>query len=171
MRALLVYESMFGNTESVARAVAAGLGTVLRTDIHTVASAPLVLPDDVGLLVVGAPAGLEATRHLAVTQAHRAGIPARSTGIGVCEWLQRLQPADIPAVSFDTSVYTPFPATADNPADPVSHRLHHLGMRVMRHESFYTRDTLGPLEGRELEHARRWAQHLAAEVAGTLTPA
>ncbi|GLY29581.1 flavodoxin domain-containing protein [Kineosporia sp. NBRC 101731] len=167
MKALLVYESMFGNTESVARAVAAGLGTVMHTDIHTVASAPLVLPDDVDLLVVGAPHGLDSCRDLALTQAHRAGIAARSTGIGVCEWLQRLQPADIAAVAFGTCVYTQM----SDGTDPVSHRLHHLGMRVMRHESFYTRDTLGPLEGHELEHARLWAQRLATEVAGTLASA
>ena len=53
MRALVVVESMWGNTRAVAEAVARGLGgdpTVIDVD-----QAPSTLPTNVGLLVVGGP--------------------------------------------------------------------------------------------------------------------
>lgn len=39
-RALVVYESMFGNTKAVASAVARGLATRMTVDIHEVGAAP-----------------------------------------------------------------------------------------------------------------------------------
>ncbi|MFI6423937.1 hypothetical protein [Promicromonospora sp. NPDC050880] len=83
MRVLVVYESIFGNTELIARAVAAGIELGMRTSVETgtetgtdtgtetglaagtggparidvveVGRAPAVVPVDVGLLVVGGP--------------------------------------------------------------------------------------------------------------------
>ena len=54
MRALVVFESMFGDTETIARAVADGLSDAIRVDIVDVATAPRV-DADVDLLVVGGP--------------------------------------------------------------------------------------------------------------------
>ena len=55
MKALLVYESLFGNTEQVARAVAEGLSRRLPVQTLEVGSAPLTLGSDIGLVVVGGP--------------------------------------------------------------------------------------------------------------------
>ena len=55
MRALVVYESMYGNTRDVAKAVADGLATRMPVQLTEVGTAPTVLGDDIGLLVVGAP--------------------------------------------------------------------------------------------------------------------
>lgn len=54
MKALVVYESMFGNTEQVARAVATGLGRHLDVELVAVANAPDTV-SDVDLVVVGGP--------------------------------------------------------------------------------------------------------------------
>ena len=54
-RALVVYESMFGNTKAVAESVALALSRDFEVDLTECGSAPLPLPDDVALLVVGAP--------------------------------------------------------------------------------------------------------------------
>jgi len=167
MKALLVYESMFGNTESVAREVAVGLGTALRTDIHTAMSAPTVIPDDVVLLVVGAPVhALGPSPHgandEAARQAHRAGLAARSLSVGVQDWLDALSPCGIPAVSFDTRIGDRFPAQA---LHPIRCRLLRLGFDVQAHESFYARTSMGPLAEGELLHARRWAERIADHVA------
>ncbi|MBT0773218.1 flavodoxin family protein [Kineosporia sp. J2-2] len=156
MRALLVYESRFGNTESVARAVAAGLGTVVRVDIHTPASAPVVLGDDVALLVVGAP-----------THALGHGVPEgdgvdRYACASVRDWLETLHPAGIPAASFDTHAGGPF---TGRPARTVSHRLRRLGLQLRGHESFCAKGVLGPMEDGELDHAQRWGENLAASLA------
>lgn len=150
MRALLVFESMFGNTESVARAVAAGLGTRYKVDIHTPASAPTALGDDVGLLVVGAP-----THAMALNR-------AAGTGTGVREWLETLQPSGIPAASFDTHVGEAF---TEPEFRTISHRLRRLGLQVQSHESFYAKGSVGPLEDGELDHAQRWAENLADSLA------
>ena len=55
-RAMVVFESMFGNTELVARAVADGLRAEgVPTRVAEVSAAPADLPPSVELLVVGAP--------------------------------------------------------------------------------------------------------------------
>jgi flavodoxin len=55
VKALVVYESMFGNTEQVARSVAAGLGEVVDVEVVDVSQAPTSLGDDVGLIIAGGP--------------------------------------------------------------------------------------------------------------------
>ena len=44
MRALVVFESMFGNTKQIAEAVAGGLSASLRTDLAEVSDAPTEIP-------------------------------------------------------------------------------------------------------------------------------
>jgi flavodoxin len=53
-RALVVYESMFGNTEAIAHAIAEGLSPHLSVELVEVSAAPITLRD-VDLLVTGAP--------------------------------------------------------------------------------------------------------------------
>ncbi len=55
MRALVVYESMFGNTRVIADAVAIGLSTWLDVGLVEVGTADPALNDDVRLLIVGGP--------------------------------------------------------------------------------------------------------------------
>ena len=57
MRALVVFESMFSNTEKVAHAVADGLhvGGCPTVQVVRVDRAPTTVPDDVDLVVVGGP--------------------------------------------------------------------------------------------------------------------
>ena len=89
MRALVVHESMFGNTETVARAVADGLSTVagIEVDRAAVHSASTDLAD-VDLVVVGGPThafsmSRESTRADAVTKGANeavARVPASGNG-------------------------------------------------------------------------------------------
>ncbi|HEX6918357.1 MAG TPA: flavodoxin domain-containing protein, partial [Phycicoccus sp.] len=53
-RALVVYESMFGNSEQVARAVAAGAGEVMSVDVREVTTAPTEL-GGYDVVVIGGP--------------------------------------------------------------------------------------------------------------------
>ena len=55
MRALVIYESMFGNTQQVAQAIGEGLALILSADVVEVGHAPATVPVDVSLLVVGGP--------------------------------------------------------------------------------------------------------------------
>jgi flavodoxin len=49
MKALVVYESMWGNTEKVAHAIAAGLGESMEVELAEVGSAPVAPGPEVRL--------------------------------------------------------------------------------------------------------------------------
>ena len=55
MRALVMYESMFGNTRDIANALAGGMSAHLEVEVVEVSAAPATVGDDVDLLVVGGP--------------------------------------------------------------------------------------------------------------------
>jgi hypothetical protein len=163
-RAMVVFESMFGNTEVIAHAVADGLASTMGVDVVEVGAAPAALPDDLDLLVVGGPThafGLTrpATRQDAARQAGHALV---SSGLGLREWLEDLQPGDgLPAAAFDTKVRRPhLPGSAAHGAD---RRLRRLGARtIVRPESFWVSGTPGPLLEGEVERARQWGSRVAA---------
>ena len=52
MRALVVFESMFGNTQEIAEAIADGLSGRMQVDLVEVGAAPAEVGDEVALLVV-----------------------------------------------------------------------------------------------------------------------
>lgn len=58
MRAVIVYESMFGSTRYVAEAIAEGLADCAEVSVVPVAHANAEVLDGVDLLVVGAPTHL-----------------------------------------------------------------------------------------------------------------
>jgi len=164
-RVLVVYESMFGNTREIAKAVADGLSEAGTVDVVEVGSAPTVLPEDVDLLVVGAPThafGMSrpATRKSAADQAVGDLV---STGIGVREWLDELRPVDPTTTvsAFDTRVkIAMMPGSA---ARRALGRLRALGFpMLMRSESFYVAGTPGPLKDGEVDRAKAWGVKLAA---------
>ncbi|MED7923742.1 flavodoxin domain-containing protein [Nonomuraea sp. LP-02] len=165
MYALVVYESMYGNTRAVAESIAEGLASAMRAEVAEVATAPDVVGADVGLLVVGGPThafGLSrvSTRQSAAQQAE--GGPLVSGGRGVREWLAALRTssATLDAAAFDTRVAKPrMPGSA---AQGVARRLRRAGVRLAcPARSFYVEGTLGPLVPGELDRAREWGESLA----------
>lgn len=168
--ALVVYESMFGNTEAVAEAVADGLRAVMDVEVLEVSRAPLLeLLDDVDLLVVGAPThafGLSRpeTRRDA---AERVGHAVISDTTGMREWLAEAYsaPRDLPVACFDTHVRVPnLPGRAGHAAEK---RLRRLGANVVGSPtSFYVHGYEGPLYAGEAERARAWGEELGSLVAG-----
>ena len=165
MRALVVYESMFGNTQAIADAVADGLSDRMRVEVLEVGAAPTTIDDDVALLVVGGPThafGMSRpqTRQDAARQAAE-GLVSR--GIGLREWLATLQaPAGVAAATFDTRISRPrLPGSAARAAEK---RLRRLGFRIVAPAaSFYVEGTSGPLQEGEPERARRWGQTLGSK--------
>lgn len=163
-RALVVFESMFGNTQKIAEAVQEGLSVHVSTDILEVGTVPDRLPDDVELLVVGGPThafGMSrpATREDATRQA--AGHVV-SGGIGLREWLATLERASgkLAVAAFDTRIAKPrLPGSAARSAEK---RLRKVGFRIAAGaESFYVTGTTGPLVHGETERARAWGEKLA----------
>ena len=87
---MVIYESMFGDNQQVARAIAAGLAQAgVQTEAIEVGNAPSTITPDVDLLVVGSPnhgwsLPRPSTRQDAAT---KSDTPLVSQGIGVREWL------------------------------------------------------------------------------------
>ncbi|BCJ31814.1 flavodoxin family protein [Actinocatenispora sera] len=169
MRALVVYESMFGDTEQVARALAEGLGTRAAVQVSAVGDAPAPVPDAVDLLVVGGPThafGMSRpnTRNSAARQSREAvGVTER----GVREWLAEVGSLrGRLAAAFDTHARTRLPGSA---AAGIDRRLRRLGARTIAPaHSFYVTDTQGPLADGERDRALRWGVDLAEAAAATL---
>jgi flavorubredoxin len=169
MRALVVYESMFGNTQSVARAVAEGLQGYLTVDALEVSAAPTVVPADVNLLVVGGPTHVFGmtrpnTRADAMKQAHGGSII--STGSGMREWIEQLAgPRRLAVATFDTRVKVRW--MGGSAAASAAKRLRRRGFDVTPgKESFYVQGTPGPLADGEVDRAREWGRRLGAQVTG-----
>ena len=80
---------MFGNTEQVARAVAGGLATGgIDAVVVDVAAAPVDLPADLDLLVLGAPThAFSLSRPSTRADAVRQGAPPERAARGLREWL------------------------------------------------------------------------------------
>jgi flavodoxin-like protein len=165
-RALVVYESMFGNTQQIAQAVAEGLSTSAAVDVVEVGAALPLLLDDVDLLVVGAPThafGLSrsSTRESAVDQVDGVVV---CTGIGLREWLDGLDNRHPTAqvAAFDTRMKAAL--LSGSAARRALSKLRRLGFHVAaRPESFAVTGMRGPLRDGEIDRARQWGARIAAE--------
>jgi hypothetical protein len=173
MRALVIYESMFGNTMAVAQSIADGIGTRVPAELVEVAAAPTEIPPDVALIVVGGPThahGLSKPDSRA-DAARRAGDRLVSRGIGIREWLDELQqPASPTAVAAYTTRIKGPGLLWGSAAKAIAKRLVALRFRsVVPAEDFLIGGPTGPLFDRvetgELERARTWGAELAAAVA------
>jgi hypothetical protein len=162
-RALVVYESMWGNTGQVAEAVARGLGGAPAVEVR---DAPTTGLDDLDLLVVGGPThAFSMTRASTRHEAHAQGAPRGDEGRGIRELLAQLpEQVLVPMATFDTRVAKArhLPGSAARAAE--KDLRHHHQAWVVAHESFYVEDTPGPLVTGELERAEAWARQLAVEV-------
>ncbi len=164
MSAVVVFESMFGNTEKIARAIAAGLRPAMDVTVTEVGDAPERLDAGVDLLVVGGPThAFGMTRPSTREDARRrVGDQVVSRGAGVREWLDALgsRPGTLTA-TFDTRAeqVRHLPGSAARGAAKVLRR--HGFTVVGRPHSFYVLDVEGPLVDGEVERARRWGEELA----------
>jgi hypothetical protein len=81
---------MFGNTRAVAAAIADGIAAHMPVETLEVAAAPVALPDDVALLVVGGPTHAHGmtTPRTRTDAGERAGERLVSRGQGMREWLR-----------------------------------------------------------------------------------
>lgn len=163
MRALVVYESMFGSTRIIAEAIAIGLSTQgLDVEASEVGRTSPRIDDDVDLLVVGAPThtftlSRSETRSAAAEQATG---PLVSTGIGLREWLNELpRGGDMAVAAFDTHADRKVPGSASRAAH---RRLRRRGYRaVLPAECFYVAGMQGPLVDGDIDRARTWGAELA----------
>jgi hypothetical protein len=175
MRALVIFESMFGNTREIARAIAEGIGPTLEADIIDAGDAPAEIGADVALIVVGGPTHAHgmSTPASRADSGRRAGDALVSRGDGMREWLDTVRPVATPvaAAVFDTRIKGPG-FLWGSAAKPAAKRLASLGFQlIVEPEDFIVGGPTGPLFDRlepgEIERARAWGADLAQRVGVT----
>src|SRR3954463_12894823 len=147
MNALMVYESMFGNTEKVARAVADGLADGMEVEVHEVSTAPAQITDLFDLIVVGGPThAFSLSRPSTRADAVEKGATQGSSDVGLREWLTQLtgRPHSGLMGACDARVerVRKLPGSAAHKAARLAR---HHGFQVAGVESFYVSDPAGPL--------------------------
>jgi hypothetical protein len=163
-RAVVVVESMFGNTEKIARAVADGIASNFQVEVVRVDRAPRKLAPDVHLLVVGGPTHAFGLSRPGTRLAARDQGADPSVNVGLREWLGTLRSGSnrVAVATFDTRIKkTGVPGSA---ARGALRRLRRLGFRPAAAPcSFYVAGTDGPLLSGEVARARAWATQLAEQ--------
>jgi Flavodoxin len=168
MRALVVYESMYGNTHAVAEQFAKGLSSTFDTTVVPVgeATADLVAASD--LVVVGGPTHAHtltrgSTRRSAISaaQAKQLSLDASAAGPGLREWFPAISPREhAEAIAFDTRVRAPA-AISGRAGLSIIRRLRRRGFtKVIDAGSFFVDKNNELLPG-EAERATVWAAEFA----------
>ena len=170
MRALVVYESMYGNTREIARNIADGLRADYEVILVPVAEATPELVAGADLLVAGAPThmhGLSSivTRRMAARVAAKDGSELRldpdADGPGLPEWLKDLGRRDGLAVAFDTRINS-ISAITGRASRPIARLLKRHGYWLAAApESFLVSWETTLLDG-EADRARRWGMTIGA---------
>lgn len=172
MHALVIYESMYGNTHALAEAIGRGLGTRWTASIVPVAHADEHNLAAFDLLVVGGPThahsmSRDSTRTAAAEAATAPGsrlhLDPDGSGAGVRDWLHGLSSQSGIAAAFDTRVDAPALVTG-RAAKGIAHALEHVGFTLVSPpQSFLvTKETV--LAAGEIERAEAWGNALGALV-------
>jgi Flavodoxin domain len=169
MSALVVYESVYGNTRAIAEAIAEGLGT---TDVVAVHEAP-ARSDGIDLIVVGGPTHMHG---LATVRSRQMGAdavkedgasnvePGATEEPGLRAWLAALPDCDaLKAAAFDTRLDRS-PWLTGVASRGIAKRLRQRGYEIVDRESFLVEESEGPLAAGELDRAREWGRMLAGLV-------
>ena len=139
MRALVVYESMYGNTHVIAGNIADGLRATYEVTLVPVAEVTAELVAGTDLLVAGAPTHMHglsnvATRLMAARAAAKAGSELRldpdAGGPGLPEWLKQLGRRDGLAAAFDTRI-NGVPVITGRASRPIARLLKRTGYRLV----------------------------------------
>jgi menaquinone-dependent protoporphyrinogen IX oxidase len=177
MRAVVVYESMYGNTHEIAKAVGRRLAAVADVSVVPLDDASPVIVGDADLLVVGGPTHVHgmsrpSTLNAAVKASHSADGPELdpdAPGPGLRAWFDALPEGAGMAAAFDTRLVGPAMVTG-RASNGIARRLHRHGYRLLtRPESFLVtkENTLAPGEA---DHAAQWADELIASAAPVTSP-
>ena len=172
MRAVVVYESMFGNTHLIADAIGQGLELLGDVIVVSVAQTSRESLDNADLLVVGGPTHFHGmsrarTRKWAASTAQSPKndvvLDRDAQGPGVRDWLRSLSHLHTEAAAFDTRFKGPA-VLRGRASKGISRRLRKLRFDVVaKPESFFV-TMQNHLEPGEDARAREWGERLAARV-------
>ena len=161
MKAVVVYESIWGNTAAVAKAIAEGIGPDVKA-LSTAEATPTAMAG-VELIVAGAPIqgfNLPNDRMRAGIKTNTVPAPDLSAPT-LRSWLEHLPKGHGRSAAFDTKIrWSPGSATKT-----IDQKLMKLGYpAVVAPEHFVVMGSSGPLREGELDRARQWGARLAVSV-------
>ena len=166
MEALVVYESMYGNTASIGETIAASL----RAQGLEVTSGPISRigaedATDVDLLIVGGPThvhGMSSTQsRKAAVQDEKNAYPEPTAGPGLRTWLRELVPGHGRlAAAFDTRLDKAVLMTG-SAAKGIARRLRDRGFRLVMAPECFLVTTENRLVDGEMDHATAWGTRVA----------
>jgi hypothetical protein len=164
MKALVVYESLWGHTAAIARAIADGIGPDARAVPTDQATHEALAEAD--LVVAGAPVhalnlATESIRAGLAADPGKAPTPPDLDHPSMRSWLDELPEGHGRAAAFETRLWwSPRGATST-----IDRGLRRAGYRkAAEAEKFVVEGSYGPLREGEIERARRWGMALAQDV-------
>jgi len=160
MKAMVIYDSAYGNTEKVARAIGQALGPADKVEVLRVSEAKLERLAGLDLLIVGSPTQ-KLTALGSITDFIKAIPKGALQGVKVAAFDTRFPQSkidEIKVLAFFVSIF-------GYAAEPIAKRLKRKGGDLaVPAEPFYVGDTAGPLLDGELERAADWARQVVARV-------
>lgn len=168
MRAVIVYESVFGNTHHVAEAVASGLGDRYEVDLVPVDEADADRVAGADLLVVGGPTHAHgmawaSSKQQGARDEQAKGpdgheVDEQAFGESLRDWFHH-QRGHGRAAAFDTRFDGPPPLTG-SAAKGIGRRLRHHGWELAADPESFLVDKENELVPGELDRARAWGAGL-----------
>jgi hypothetical protein len=161
MKAIVVYESLWGNTAAIARAIAEGIGPEARALSTAEATGAAIA--DADLIVAGAPLiafrlPTEQMRENLRNNPGKAPVPPDLTHPSMRSWLDGLPKGRGRSAAFETR----FPLSPGGATDAIARGLANAGYpTVAKAQRFIIKGMYGPLRDGELERARLWGVELA----------
>jgi len=156
MKALIVYDSFFGNTEQVARTMGQALEPKMDVDVLPITEVKPEQLTDLQLLIVGSPT--RAFSPSPDTKQFLKNVPKQAlSGVKVTAFDTRISVEDT-----GSAILSFFVKIFGYAAKPIADRLQKKGGELAKPpEGFYVADTEGPMKEGELERAAQWAAELA----------
>jgi hypothetical protein len=172
MRAVVIYESMYGNTHQISEAIGTGLAGQFDVAVVPVAEADHSVIASADLLVVGGPTHLHgmaraSTRHAAAKAADQpaGGLTLEPDALktGLREWLDSLGKSRVHAraAAFDTRLDGPAAFTG-RASKSVGKALRHHGYDLVAEPESFLVTKQDRLQPQERERAASWGARLAA---------
>jgi flavorubredoxin len=164
MKAIIVYESHWGNTAAIARAIAEGIGPEACALSTAEATSEVIAGAD--LIVVGAPLlGFSLPNEMMLkgmaANAAKDPTPPDLSHPAMRSWIDALPKGSGRAAAFETRIWWS-PGSA---AKAILGRLEALGYRpIAKPQRFIVQGKYGPLRQGELEKAKVWGAELAQTI-------
>jgi hypothetical protein len=177
MRALVVYESMYGNTRAIAISIAAGLSTKHEVTVVPVTRATPELLAGVDLVVAGGPTHMHgmstaASRRMAAEAADKEGsglgMDPDADSVGMRGWLSGIGTRHGIAVAFDTRL-PGGPLLTGRASRGISAQLERHGYRVLTGPESFLVSKQGTLLEGEAERAIAWGAMVGEKASSAVT--